>query len=352
MSAPLHYQNHSEASAPASNRRRAFITGITGQDGSYLAEFLLSRGYQVHGLVRRVSTAAGEARTSRINHILGQVILHYGSVTSTSTVSRVVEMVQPDECYHLAAQSFVPHSFDDEQATMHTNVDGTLAVLAALRRIAPQCRLYFAGSSEMFGRTIETPQNESTPLYPRSPYGVSKAAGYFLARNYREAWGLHACCGILFNHESPRRGVEFVTRKITTSVANIVAGKSDKLTLGNLDAKRDWGHAREYVEAMWLMLQQDQPDDYVIATGTSSTVRQFVQIAFDMVGLDWTRYVVEDATLRRPAEVDTLRGDITKARQRLGWEPKITLRALIREMLESDLAAQGHTVAHAGIEGS
>jgi GDPmannose 4,6-dehydratase len=352
MSSYPHNSNHSEPHPPARDRRRAFITGITGQDGSYLAEFLLSRGYQVHGLVRRVSTASGEARTSRINHILDRVILHYGCVTSTSTVSRIFEMVQPDECYHLAAQSFVPHSFDDEQGTMHTNVDGTLAVLAAVRGIAPRCRFYFAGSSEMFGRAVETPQDESTSFYPRSPYGVSKAAGHYLTRNYREAWSLHASSGILFNHESPRRGVEFVTRKVSTSVARIMAGKLDKLKLGNLEARRDWGHAREYVQAMWLMLQQDQPDDYVIATGTSWTVREFVQVAFEMVGLDWTQYVVEDAALRRPAEVDTLRGDITKARQSLGWEPKISLRELIREMIDSDLAAQGLAISPASKERS
>lgn len=349
MASYPHSTDPSEPRHAACNRRRAFIAGITGQDGSHRAEFLLSRRYQVHGLVRRVSTASGEARTSRINHILDQVTLHYGSVTSTSTVSRILEMVQPDECHHLAAQSFVPHSFDDEQGTMHTNVDGTLAVLAALRRIVARCRLYFAGSSEMFGRTSEAQQKESTPFHPRSPYGVSKAAGYYLVRNYREAWGLHACCGMLFNHPSPSRGVEFVTRKVSTSVASIIAGKLDKLKHGNLDARRDWGHAREYVQAMWLMLQRDQPDDYVIATGTSWTVREFVQTALEMVGLDWTQYDVEDATLRRPAEVDTLRGGFTKARPFLGWEPKIPLQVLIREMIDSDLAAEGLAASPASV---
>jgi len=276
------------------------------------------------------------------------VTIHYGSITSTSTVSRIIEEVEPDECYHLAAQSFVPYSFDDEQGTMHTNVDGTLSVLSALRRIAPRCRFYFAGSSEMFGRALETPQNESTSFYPRSPYGVSKAAGYYLTRNYREAWNLHASCGILFNHESPRRGVEFVSRKVTTSIASILAGKLDRLKLGNLNAKRDWGHAREYVQAMWLMLQQDRPDDFVIATGTSWSVREFVQLAFQMVGLDSRQYVVEDPAFRRPAEVDILRGDISKARQYLGWEPQIKLQELIREMLDSDLAAHGLSLSQVG----
>lgn len=347
-----HSTNPSAHRFTSGDQKRAFITGITGQDGSYLAELLLAKGYEVHGLVRRVSTASGKGRTSRINHILDHVTIHWGSITSTSTVSRIIDTVQPHECYHLAAQSFVPDSFDDEQGTMHTNIDGTLSVLSALRRIAPRCKFYFAGSSEMFGRAPQTPQNEQTPFYPRSPYGVSKVAGYYLTRNYREAWDLHASCGILFNHESPRRGVEFVTRKVTASIAAILAGKLDKLKLGNLDAKRDWGHAREYVEAMWLMLQQDQPDDYVVATGTSWTVRQFVEVAFEMAGLDWRQFVVEDPALRRPAEVDILRGDISKARHHLGWEPKIPLQDLIREMLESDLAAHGLSLSPTGNESS
>jgi GDPmannose 4,6-dehydratase len=255
--------------------KKALITGITGQDGSYLAEFLLEKGYAVHGMVRRVAIADPEHRLWRIKHLLDTIVLHSASLESYASIFGVVEKVQPDECYHLAAQSFVSYSFDDEFSTINTNINGTHHVLSAIKNRAPDCRVYFAGSSEMFGHAVETPQHEQTPFHPRSAYGISKVAGFDLTRNYREAHHLFACSGILFNHESPRRGFEFVTRKITSAVAKIKRGLSKELRLGNLEAKRDWGYARDYVQAMWLMLQQDQPDDYVIATSVSHSVREF-----------------------------------------------------------------------------
>jgi len=319
--------------------KRALITGITGQDGSYLTEFLLAKGYEVHGLVRRVAIEDPDHRLGRILHVRDRIVLHAASLESFASIHSVVEQVQPQECYHLAAQSFVAYSFDDEFSTLNTNINGTHYLLSAVRRLAPNCRFYFAGSSEMFGAAEETPQNEKTRFRPRSSYGISKVAGYELTRNYREAYGLHASSGILFNHESPRRGFEFVTRKITSGVAKIAKGTGSKLKLGNLNALRDWGHAREYVEAMWLMLQQDQPDDYVVATGQAYSVEQFASEAFAVAGLNWREYVVVDPAHFRPAEVHVLLGDASKARTILGWKPKTSFQELVQEMVEADMAA-------------
>src|SRR5438034_7627771 len=271
--------------------KRALITGITGQDGSYLSEWLLSQGYEVHGIVRRVALEDPDHRLSRLKDIRRRLKLHAASLESYASIHRVIHEVQPDECYHLAAQSFVSYSFDDEFSTLQTNINGTHHVLAAIKDVVPKCRVYFAGSSEMFGKAAEVPQTEGTRFHPRSAYGISKVAGFDLTRNYREAYGMHASSGILFNHESPRRGYEFVTRKITSGVARILAGEKRELKLGNLEAKRDWGHARNYVEAMWLMLQQDQPDDYVVASGETHSVRDFAQLAFGYAGLDYRKYV-------------------------------------------------------------
>lgn len=321
--------------------KKALITGITGQDGSYLAELLLSKGYEVHGIVRRVALEDPEHRLWRIKHIKDKLILHCGSLDSYASIFNVIEKVQPDECYHLAAQSFVSYSFEDEFSTINTNINGTLYVLSSLKERAPKCRFYFAGSSEMFGLAKETPQNENTPFHPRSPYGISKVAGYHMTVNYREAYNMFCCCGILFNHESPRRGFEFVTRKITDGVARIKAGLSKELRLGNLDAKRDWGFAGDYVEAMWLMLQQDTPDDYVIATKETHSVKEFVELAFGLVDLNWEKYVVLDERHYRPAEVFELCGDYTKANEKLGWQPKVKFEQLVRMMLEADLKRYG-----------
>jgi GDPmannose 4,6-dehydratase len=319
--------------------RRALITGITGQDGSYLAELLLEKGYEVYGLVRRVALEDPEHRLSRLLPVLDRLHLKAGSVESYASVHEVVAHVRPDECYHLAAQSFVSYSFDDEFSTVNANINGTHYVLAALKNLAPECRFYFAGTSEMFGQADEVPQNEFTRFQPRSSYGISKVAGFHLTRNYRDAYGMHASSGILFNHESARRGFEFVTRKITSGVARIVSGRAKDLALGNLDAKRDWGHAREYVEAMWLMLQQSSPDDYVIATGETHTVGEFAQAAFAEVGLDYRNYVTDDQRLYRPAEVNILQGDASKAREKLGWRATIKFEALVKEMVAADCAA-------------
>jgi GDPmannose 4,6-dehydratase len=319
----------------------ALITGITGQDGSYLAEFLLEKGYEVHGLVRRVALEDPEHRLSRIQGILGRVHLHAASLESYASVLKVVGDARPDECYHLAAQSFVSYSFDDEFSTLNTNINGTHYILAAVKNLAPDCRFYFAGSSEMFGHVEESPQNERTRFHPRSPYGISKVAGYHLTRNYREAYSMFACNGILFNHESPRRGYEFVTRKITSHVARIRAGRSRELRLGNLDAKRDWGHAREYVQAMWKMLQQREPDDYVIATGETHSVLEFAQQAFAAAGLDYHHHVALDENLYRPAEVHLLLGDSSKAHARFGWQPQVKFAELVREMVAADCALLG-----------
>jgi len=324
-------------------KKRALITGIAGQDGSYLAELLISKGYEVHGLVRRAAIEDPEHRLGRLRGILGEIHLHAASLESYAGISQVVESTRPEECYHLAAQSFVSYSFDDEFSTLNANINGTHHVLSSLRRYAPDCRFYFAGSSEMFGQVDETPQRETTRFHPRSLYGISKVAGYDLTRNYREIHGLYAAAGILFNHESPRRGFEFVTRKISSGIAAILAGRTSHLELGNLTARRDWGHAREYVEAMWHMLQEPRPDDYVIATGEAHSVQEFVESAFLTVGLDWRQYVRVDDALFRPAEVHTLLGDSTKARTVLGWAPKIPFQALVREMVESDCAAEARS---------
>jgi GDPmannose 4,6-dehydratase len=319
--------------------KRALITGITGQDGSYLAELLLAKGYEVHGIVRRVALADPERRLSRLQAVLPCLRLHAGSLESYASIHRVVRECRPDECYHLAAQSFVSYSFDDEFSTLNTNINGTHYILSAIKDEAPDCRFYFAGSSEMFGKAEEVPQTENTRFHPRSSYGISKVAGFDLTRNYREAYGLHASSGILFNHESPRRGHEFVTRKITSTVAAIAAGKAKDLPLGNLEARRDWGHAREYVEAMWLMLQQPAPDDYVIATCRTHSVREFVELAFSHAGLDYREFVRADPQLYRPAEVTALQGDPGKAARVLGWRHRIGFEELVREMVEADCRA-------------
>ncbi len=318
--------------------KRALITGITGQDGSYLAELLLEQGYEVHGIVRRVALEVPQHRFRRIAHILDRITLHAASLESYPSIFHVISRHEFDECYHLAAQSFVAESFADGFSTMDMNVNGAHFVLAALHQLQPQCRFYFAGSSEMFGRVRESPQNELTPFNPRSPYGISKVAGHYLTLNYRESYGLFAASGILFNHESPRRGHEFVTRKVSTSVAQIKLGLAKEVRLGNLDAVRDWGHARDYVRAMHRMLQHHEPDDFVIATGRAHSVRELCEIAFATVGLDYRDWVVVDERLMRPTETLSLLGDASKARRVLGWSPTIGFEELVREMVECDLA--------------
>ncbi len=317
--------------------KRALITGITGQDGSYLAEHLLSLGYEVHGLVRRVALEDPQRRFTRIDHLLERITLHPASLESYPSVFHVIARNEFDECYHLAAQSFVAESFADGFSTMNTNINGTHYVLAALRELRPNCRFYFAGSSEMFGKVRATPQIETTPFHPRSPYGISKVAGFELTRNYREAYGMYCASGILFNHESPRRGYEFVTRKITSTVARIKAGRATELKLGNLEARRDWGHAKDYVRAMHLMLQQAEPDDYVVATGETHTVQEFCELAFAQAGLDWREYVLVDERFLRPAEVELLIGDAAKARAVLKWQPEYGFAGLVGEMVHADL---------------
>lgn len=317
---------------------KALITGITGQDGSYLAEQLLEKGYEVHGIIRRVALEDPTHRLWRIQHIIDKVQLHAASMDSYPSIFRVIEHIKPDECYHLASQSFVSVAFEDEFSTLSGNINGTHYVLSALKEKAPHCKLYFAGSSEMFGKAHISPQNEETPFHPRSAYGISKVAGFDLTRNYRENYGMFACGGILFNHESERRGFEFVTRKISNAVAKIKLNKLDQLKLGNLEAQRDWGYAPEYVSAMWMMLQQPEPDDYVIATGESHSVKEFVERAFTFVGLNWEDYVTVDETLFRPGEINLLCGDAGKAKKRLGWAPKTYFNDLVCKMVEADLA--------------
>lgn len=324
--------------------KRAFITGITGQDGSYLAEHLLELGYEVHGLVRRTALEAPEQRLRRINHLQGDITLHSGSLESYPSIFHILSKHRFDEVYHLAAQSFVAESFADGFSTMNININGTHYILAAIRELQPECRFYFAGSSEMFGKVHEVPQTETTRFHPRSPYGISKVTGFELTRNYRESYGMFCANGILFNHESPRRGYEFVTRKITRGVARIKAGLSTELRLGNLEAKRDWGHARDYVRAMHLMLQHNRPDDFVIATGESHTVTEFCDLAFRQAKLDYRQFVTVDPAFYRPAEVELLVGNPAKARTDLGWRSTVSFEELVCEMVEHDLAEmQQHT---------
>ncbi|MDZ8225249.1 MULTISPECIES: GDP-mannose 4,6-dehydratase [unclassified Nostoc] len=331
-------------------QKRALITGITGQDGSYLSEFLLEQGYEVHGIIRRTSTF----NTDRIDHIYEdphkegvRLFLHYGDLTDGTTLRRILEEVQPVEIYNLGAQSHVRVSFDSPEYTVDAVGMGTLRLLEAIRdyqhRTGIQVRFYQAGSSEMYGLVQAIPQTETTPFYPRSPYACAKVYAHWQTVNYRESYNLFACNGILFNHESPRRGETFVTRKITRAVASIVAGKQKKLYMGNLDAKRDWGYAKDYVKAMWLMLQKDQPDDYVIATGETHSVREFLELAFNYVNLNWEDYVEFDERYLRPSEVELLIGDSTKARQNLGWTPSVTFQELVSLMVEADLQALGYT---------
>lgn len=319
--------------------KTALITGITGQDGSYLAEYLLSLGYEVHGVVRRVALEDPQQRLGRIIHLRDRIHLHPASLESYPSLFQIFSRHDFDECYHLAAQSFVAESFGDGFSTMAINVNGTHFVLEAIRNLRPACKFYFASSSEMFGKVAEVPQRETTRFHPRSPYGISKVAGFYLAMNYREAYQMFCCNGMLFNHESPRRGFEFVTRKISSGAARIRLGLQDKLQLGNLDARRDWGHAEEYVRAMHLMLQQSNADDYVIATGETHSVREFCELAFAELGLDYRDHVETDPRLLRPAEVDLLVGDTCKAREVLKWMPSRTFRDLVKDMVRSDLRA-------------
>lgn len=342
--------------------KKALITGITGQDGSYLAELLLEKGYEVHGIVRRVAMEDPTHRLSRINHLRDKLKLHPGSLESYSRIIELFEDIRPDECYHLAAQSFVHESFEDGFTTINTNINGTQHVLSALKKKAPKCKFYFAASSEMFGKVKEVPQNENTPFNPRSPYGISKVTGFHLTKNYREAYDIFACSGILFNHESPRRGFEFVTRKISSAIAKIREGKNNLLVLGNLDAKRDWGYAGEYVQAMWRMLQRDEPKDYVVCTGKTHSIGEFVDEAFNNIGINYENldmnklsneeadkkvrnlekekekiFVVQHPRFFRPAEVDLLVGDYSLARKELGWIPKTDFKGLVKMMVEADL---------------
>ncbi len=315
--------------------KRAMITGVTGQDGSYLAELLLEQGYEVHGIVRRSSTETFD----RINHLSGKIHLHQADLLDQLSIIDVMKETKPDEVYNLAAQSFVPTSWKQPVLTSEFTAIGVTRVLEAIRLLGrDSIRFYQASSSEMFGEVVEVPQKESTPFYPRSPYGVAKVYGHWITVNYRESYNMYCCSGILFNHESERRGREFVTRKVTDGVARIKLGQAKELRLGNIDSKRDWGFAGDYVRAMWLMLQQETPDDYVIATGETHTVRRLVELAFQAVDLDWQKYVVTDQSLVRPAEVDLLIGDPTKAKTKLGWKPEVSFEQLVERMVKADLA--------------
>jgi len=318
-------------------RKKALITGLTGQDGSYLAELLLEKGYEVTGMVRRTSVE----RLDRVEHLKDRINVIQGDLTDQSSLDAAVSSVQPDEVYNLAAQSFVPASWNQPILTAEVTGLGVTRMLEAVRRFKPDARFYQASSSEMFGKVMEVPQTEKTPFYPRSPYGAAKVYGHYITLNYRESYNIYACSGILFNHESPRRGLEFVTRKITHTVARIKLGMAQELRLGNLDAKRDWGFAGDFVEAMWLMLQQDAPDDFVVATGETHSVREFVELAFGAAGLDWEKYVVVDPKFFRPAEVELLIGSPKKAGEKLGWKPKVSLQGLVTMMVEGDLKALG-----------
>ncbi len=319
--------------------KKALITGITGQDGSYLTEFLLKKGYQVYGIVRRTSTIS-RGRLDVLDGLgdLSKLELVYGDLGDASSLAKLIRTIRPDEIYNLGAQSHVRISFDIPEYTSDVVFIGVVRILEAIRESGQAPRFYQASSSEMFGKVVESPQSENTPFYPRSPYAVAKVAAHHMAVNYRESYGMFICSGILFNHESPRRGENFVTRKITRSIAEIVLGRSDKLALGNLDAKRDWGYAGDYVEAMWMMMQQDEPDDYVIATGETHSVRDFLNEAFSYQGLDWKDYVVQDEKYMRPAEVDLLLGDASRAREKLGWIPKVGFRDLVHMMVDHDIA--------------
>ncbi len=319
--------------------KTALITGITGQDGSYLAEFLLEKGYNVHGVVRRSSLENFE----RIDHIRSRITLHQADLLDQISIIDVLKVTDPDEVYNLAAMSFVPLSWKQPALTSEFTAMGVTRVLDAIRYVKPKgVRFYQASSSEMFGKVQETPQKETTPFYPRSPYGVAKVYGHWITVNYRESYDMYCVSGILFNHESPRRGIEFVTRKVSNAVARIKLGLQNELRMGNLDAKRDWGFAGDYVVAMWMMLQQDTPDDYVIATGETHTVKELVEIAFDHVGLDWQKFIVQDPAFMRPAEVDLLLGTPAKAKKQLGWEPKVSFPELVKMMVDSDLERNSH----------
>ena len=317
--------------------KSALITGITGQDGSYLAELLISKNYKVHGLVRRVALQNESQRLWRIKHILKKITLHSATLESYASIVKLISKIKPDEIYHLGAQSYIDYSFNDEFSTLNTNINGTHYILSAIKDFSPKTKFYFAGSSEMYGKVVETPQTEKTPFYPRSAYGISKVTGFELTRNYREAYNLHCTNGILFNHESPRRGFEFVTRKISYSVARIKMGLQKNISLGNLNAKRDWGHAKDYVKAMWLMLQKKKPDDYVVCTGKQYSVKQFLELAFSMLGLNYKKYLIVDKKLFRPAEVNSLIGNNKKAKKKLKWKPEYDFEALVKDMVFNDL---------------
>ena len=318
-------------------KKIALITGITGQDGSYLAEFLLKKGYSVHGLVRRVAAEDKSHRFWRLKNFINKLKIHAGSLESYASIINIITKIKPHEIYHLGAQSYIDYAFKDEFSTINTNINGTHFLLSAIKEFSPKTKFYFAGSSEMFGKVREIPQTEKTPFYPRSVYGISKVAGFDLTRNYREAYNLYCCSGILFNHESPRRGFEFVTRKITHAVARIKFGLQKDLKLGNMDAKRDWGHAKDYVEAMWLMLNKKKPDDYVISTGKHYTVRDFAKLAFELVDLDYKKYVKIEKNLYRPSEVESLLGNCKKAKRELKWRPKYDFKKLVEDMVKTDL---------------
>ena len=318
-------------------KKVALITGITGQDGSYLAELLLKKKYSVHGIVRRVAAEDESHRYWRLRHFINKINIHAGSLESYASIINLIIKVKPDEVYHLGAQSYVDYAFKDEFSTMNTNINGTHFLLSAIKEFSPKTKFYFAGSSEMFGKVQEIPQKETTPFHPRSTYGISKVAGFELTRYYRETYDLYSCSGLLFNHESPRRGFEFVTRKITHAVAKIKFGLQKEIKLGNLNAKRDWGHAKDYVRAMWLMLQKKNPEDYVISTGKQYSVKDFVKLAFNEVNLDYRKYVKIDPKLYRPAEVDSLLGDCKKAKLKLKWKPEYDFKKLVKDMIKEDL---------------
>ena len=317
--------------------KKALIFGVTGQDGAYLSEFLLKKKYKVHGIVRRVALEDKTHRLWRLRHITKKIKLHAASLESYASLVKIIQKTKPNEIYHLGAQSYVSYSFEDEFSTINTNVNGTHYILSAIKDFSPKSKFYFAGSSEMFGKVHEVPQNENTVFHPRSAYGISKVTGFELTRNYREAYNLFCCSGILFNHESPRRGFEFVTRKISHAAARIKLGLQKNLELGNIDAKRDWGHAEDYVEAMWLMLQQKKPEDFVIATGKQHSVKDFARLAFSLLGMDYKKYVKFNKALIRPSEVHSLLGNCKKAKKKLKWKPKFEFKQLVKDMVEEDL---------------